>query len=93
MERGVGILIRINPARIISAMIAIIPTARTQIQSAQECNRAIDDGEFLMVAGSQTVAITQAELEPVVGGPVEVPFLKPFPIDSIDGIKIPEARM
>src|SRR6478672_2999626 len=89
MERRVGILIRIDPLRIISTMIAIIPTTRAQVQSAQECNRAVYHGEFLMVAGSQTMAIIKAEREPVVGGPVEIPFLKPFAIDSVDGIEIP----
>jgi hypothetical protein len=43
----------------------------------------------LMVAGSQTMAIIKAEREPVVGGPVEIPFLKPFAIDSVDGVEIP----
>ena len=89
MERRVGILIRIDPLRIISAMIAIIPTTRAQVQAAQECNRAVYHGEFLMVAGSQTMAIIKAEREPVVGGPVEIPFLKPFAIDAVDGIEIP----
>jgi hypothetical protein len=70
-------------------MIAIIPATRAQIQSSQECNGAIYDREFLMVAGSQTMAIVKAEREPLIGCPVEIPFLKPFAVDSIDGIEIP----
>ena len=70
-------------------MIAVIPTTRAQIQSAYECNRAVYDGEFLVVAGSHTMAIIKAEREPIIGCPVEIPFLKPFAVDSIDGIEIP----
>src|SRR4029078_12727957 len=93
MEWRVGILIRIDPLRIISTMIAIIPTPRAQVQSAQEFNRARYHGEFLMMDVSQTMAIIKPEREPVVGGPVEIPFLKPFAIDSVDGIEIPSEHV
>src|SRR4029078_11763809 len=89
MEWRVGSLIRIHPLRIISCMIAMIPTTRAQVQSAQECNRAVYHGEFLMVAGSHTMTIITPERQAVRCGPVEIPFLKPFAIDAVDGIEIP----
>src|SRR4029078_7361962 len=67
----------------------IIPRTGTQVQSPKERDAAVYHGEFLMVAGSHTMAIIKAEREPVVGGPVEIPFLKPVAIDAVDGIEIP----
>jgi hypothetical protein len=31
----------------------------------------------------------KAEFEPVIGGPIKIPLLEPFPIDPVNRIEIP----
>ena len=89
VKRAIGILIRIDSLGIVGAMIAIIPTARAEVESPEKRYRTVYDGKLLMMASAKTVTGIKAELEPFVGCPIEVPLLKPFPFEPVNRAKIP----
>ena len=89
MKRTVNGAVRIHAQRIFDAMIAIVPARRAQIEAADEGDLAVDDDEFLMMAGVVDGGAIETKLQAIVGRPVDIPLLKPLAVETVNEAEIP----
>ena len=89
VESPITIATTIDPQRIIEPVTAVIPAAGAQIDTADETDGAIDYNKLLMMRGIEGVSSIVTELETIVGAPVEIPVLEPFPIEAVKHAVIP----
>ncbi len=83
VEGAIARAVAIDSQWIVRPMIALIPAAGAKIDAADKTESAVDDDELLMMRGIERFAAVVAELEALVSVPIEIPILKPFPVEAV----------
>ena len=89
MEGAIARAVAVDSQRIIWPMIALIPAAGAKIDAANKTESTVDDDELLMMRGIERFAAIIAELESLIGIPIEIPVLKPFPVEAVQHAVVP----
>src|SRR5437899_2542689 len=89
MVKAVGFLMRVYAQRIVRQMLAVVPSARTNVHTACENNLTVDHREFLMVTRSHRHAGIEAKLNAIVRTPVEDPVLHELTLECVNDAEVP----
>lgn len=89
VKRSIATPIRVHTPRIMMLMFRRIPTSRRQVETPNKCHGVIDYDKFLVVTGSDGMAIIQVKVESRMRVPSESDRWEPLSFRGIDEGIIP----
>jgi hypothetical protein len=93
VERAIGHAAGIAATRLVGEMLARIPPALRDIQSADERNGIVDDDDLLVVRRINRVRRVEPEGKAAVRAPVELVHRQPFALESVEHREVPSERV
>jgi len=72
VERAIPASRRIDPCRLVDAVVRCVPAIRREVEAAEERDRVVDHHELLVVTGAERVLTVETELQAAVRPPSEL---------------------
>src|SRR4030095_3099024 len=89
----VTITTAIDSQGIIQAMTPVVPAAGAKIDAADKADRAVNHDKLLMVRSIERITAVITEFQTIVGAPIKIPVLKPFPVEAVEHAVIPSEHI